>query len=297
MGSEELTIICNTKPISPATAASPASNNAVKIIQKAIKYLLENKKFMLQVFLLVLTPFWVLVLLHSIIVGPLMEKVEDSYEKSSLNRQDLISLLALEIPFAVAFSLVLLFGSVVSIFASALIHQGASLSLQEILLRSRSTWKKTITSGLTVSILMTTIISLIVIAVYLTPLLGVLAALTYPYLASICNLGLVISTVEDDFPGTKGLFRAQEFVKKNKFQGYLLMLMLILLSIPIYLAFYVISTDDDDQIGHITRFAFLFVATVLFCLTIFFNNIVYTLLYLELKSGYHLVHNVACTGS
>lgn len=238
---------------------------------------------MLQVFVLVLLPFLVLVLLHSLIALPLLAKVEDSFENSTLDHQDLISLVVIEIPFALALCLLLLFASAITIFASVSAHQDASLGLKETLLSIKSTWKKILVSGLSSSFLVTAFVGITIILTQLNALMGVLTALTFPYLASTCTLVLVISTVEDEYHGKRAFRRATEIIRRERFRGYFLMLVLILLSIPVYVLFYVTSTDDDDENGMITQLGFLLVATLLFCLTNIFNNVVYTLFYLDYK--------------
>ncbi|KAK4413687.1 hypothetical protein Salat_2781500 [Sesamum alatum] len=275
-----LTPSCNMKP---ASSSSPSVSSISGIIRKAIYLPLKNKKIMGQVFVMILFPFFILVLLHSLIATPLMAKVEDSYENSSLDHQDLISLVVIEIPFAFAFSLLLLFASAITTLASVSTHRGASLSLLEMVLSLKSTLKIFFVSGLYISFLMTAFVGVTIILTRLTTLMGVLSALTYPYLASICTLVLVISTVEDECHWKMAVRRSIEITRHGRFHGYFLMLMLILLSVPVYVLFYVISTDDDDGNGLIMQFSFLLVATVLFCLTNFFNNVVYSLFYLDYK--------------
>ncbi|PIN15254.1 hypothetical protein CDL12_12106 [Handroanthus impetiginosus] len=122
---------CNKQP---ALSPSPSMSSISGIMRKAIHFPMKNKKLMLQVFILVLIPFMMLLLLHSLIVTPLMAKVEDSYENSSMNHQDLISLVIAEIPFAFAFCLLLLFASAITILASVSTHRGESLGPKGVLL-------------------------------------------------------------------------------------------------------------------------------------------------------------------
>ncbi|PIN15253.1 hypothetical protein CDL12_12105 [Handroanthus impetiginosus] len=272
---------CNKQP---ALSPSPSMSSISGIMRKAIHFPMKNKKLMLQVFILVLIPFMMLLLLHSLIVTPLMAKVEDSYENSSMNHQDLISLVIAEIPFAFAFCLLLLFASAITILASVSTHRGESLGPKGVLLSIKYKWKNIFVSGLYCSFIMTVFIGVTIILARLTALMGILAAiLAYPYLASICTLMLVISTVEDECHGKRAFRCATEITRQGRFQGYFLMIILFLLSIPVYVLFYVTSTDDDDENCLITQFGFLLVATVLFCLTIFFNTLVHTLFYLDYK--------------
>lgn len=236
---------------------------------------------MLQLFTITLVPFLVLVLLHTAIALPLIGKVEDGLENSSLDLQDLISLVIIEIPFAFAFCLVLLSASAITISAAS--HQGASLGLKETLLSIKSTWKRVLVSGLYASFLKTAFVAAAMISTQLTALIPVLAVLTFPYLASICALVLVISTVDDEHQGKMAFRRAAEVAGQGRFQGYFLMLVLALLSFPVHVLFYVTATDDEDANGMITQFGFVSVATALLCLINIFNDVVCTLFYLDYK--------------
>lgn len=272
-----LTLSFDTQSFSPPMSSIPG------IIRRAIWFLLTSKKLMLRLFIIVLVPFLVLVLLHTVIALPSIGTVEDGLENSSLDLQDLISLVMIEIPFAFAFCLILLFASVITISAAS--HQGASIGLKETLLSIKSTWKRALVSGLYASFLKIAFVAAAVTSTQLTALIPLLAALTYPYLASICALVLVISTVDDEHQGKTAFTRAAEVAGWRGFQGYLLMLVLALLSVPVHVLFYVTATDDDDANGMITQFGFVSVATALLCLVNIFNDVVCTLFYLHYKQS------------
>jgi len=60
------------------------------------------------------------------------------------------------------------------------------------------------------------------------------------------------------------------------------------LSVPIYVLFYVTATDDDDdddELGLFTQLAFGIFATVLFCRAKFFTFVVFTVFYCECKQS------------
>lgn len=263
---------------------SPPMSSIPGIIRRAIWFLLTSKKLMLRLLIIVLVPFLVLVLLHTVIALPSIGKVEDGLENSSLDLQDLISLVMIEIPFAFAFCLTLLLASVITISAAS--HQGASLGLKETLLSIKSsTWKRALVSGLYASFLKIAFVAAAVASTQLTDLIPVLAAFTFPYLASFCAQVLVISTVDDEHQGTTAFTRAAKVAGRRGFQGYFLMLVLALLSVPFHVLFYVTATDDDDANGMITQFGFVSVATALLCLMNVFNDVVCTLFYLDYKQS------------
>ncbi|KAH6821178.1 hypothetical protein C2S53_019693 [Perilla frutescens var. hirtella] len=263
----------------PAPSFSPPVSSIPAIIRKAIRFLLKNEKLMLQLFILVLIPFLILALLHTLIALPFIGKVEDGFESSALDLQDLISLVIVEIPFAFALCLLLLYASAITISAAS--HQGG---LKETLLSIKSTWTRVLISGLYASCPKIAFVAAATASTRLTALIPVLAALTFPYFASICSLVLVISTVDDEYPVWKIAFRrAREVTRQGRFQGYFLMFMLVLLNVPVYALFYVTATDDDDANGMITQFAFVLVATALLCMTNIFTDVVCTLFYLDYK--------------
>ncbi|CAI9114543.1 OLC1v1015290C1 [Oldenlandia corymbosa var. corymbosa] len=263
--------------------------------------LLNNKVFLLKlVSLLHITPLFLLVLLHSLVAGPLLQKVEDAYETSPslLDPEDVKSLVTLEVPFFLAFSVLWIFQIATTIWATASAYLNdlqintQPLDLKVVVLiwiKTKST--KVVLFRLFLFLMM--IIILLVLAAAALFVLGksnavirwvivLVAAITYPYLASICALGLIISVLEESC-----LAAFQEGCNLvnhgRKLQTYVVMLILTLLSIPIHVIFYVTSMDDDDERTFVTGFPFSLVGTSFFCLANHFMFAVFTLLYLEIK--------------
>lgn len=280
-------------------------------IAEATKLSLNNKLFVLRhVSLLLIAPSFLLLLLHSLIVGPQMQKVEEGYETdSSLDQKDVRALVALEIPFFIVFSAVWLFGTATTIVvaASAYSDNGAgNKSLSDlkglICIWIKSTSKKVACTWLYASLVIITyaVLSLAsfamaetifgsnnsIGAVAFTWVSVSVAALIYPHLASICALGLVISVLEENRGGARAFEEAQRLVSGRKTQTYIIMLFLTLLSLPIYVLLYVTSADDDDQLSLTTGLPFMLVATALFSLANFFTFVVFTLFYFETKRSY-----------
>ncbi|CAK7323684.1 unnamed protein product [Dovyalis caffra] len=277
--------------------ASPLNVNG--ILREAINVPARNGKFALQVMLTILSPFSLIGLLHYLLVGFLIHKVEDGYENSSLDQKDVRTLIGLELVFLAAFFFVSFFGTMLTIHASASSYLGKTAGLKDLISLIRFAWKNPLITWLYVScftviytvlaIVLIKLVSLLGPANYATYVLGwflaILAVLFYLYLDVSWTLAIVISVLEEGSCGTKGLKRSEKLIRGRKSQGFLLMLILKVLSVPIYVLFYVIATDDDDELGAFTQFAFGFVATVFFCLAKFFDSVVFTVFYYECKQS------------
>ena len=91
--------------------------------------------------------------------------------------------------------------------------------------------------------------------------------------------------MDDECYGAKALEKAVKLSRGRKIQGFFLMLILELISIPIYILFYVASSSDDDEVGAVTVFGFGFIATILFCLVNMFSYVVFSVFYSECKKN------------
>ncbi|KAL9388256.1 hypothetical protein Peur_016861 [Populus x canadensis] len=277
--------------------------NVIGILREAITILARNGKFMLQVMLTILFPFSLIGLLHYLLAGFLIERVEDSYEKNSpLGQKDVRTLIGLELAFFAAFFFVCFFGIMLTIHASASSYLGKNMGLNDLISSIHYAWKKPLITWLCVSLFTLTYAVLAIVLIKLVSLLDpnsyaiylwgwfltILAALFYLYLDASWTLALVISVLENDSCGTKGLKRSEKLIRGRKIQGFLLMFILTALVVPIYVLLYVTANDDDDdddELGPFAQFAFRFVATVLFCLSKFFVSVVFTVFYYECKQS------------
>ncbi|KAJ9693488.1 hypothetical protein PVL29_012318 [Vitis rotundifolia] len=277
-----------------ASSAVGQQINVIGIFREAIKTPARNGKLMLQIMLLVVSPCTLLVLLHHLFVAPLMEKVEDNYK--SIHWEDLRALLGIEAPLLVGFWAVSMFGITITIYAAAMTYARRSVSLKDLL--SCIQWKKPIITSLYVSFIPVVYAILVIGLIKSINLVtredagqawrgatAVVAALLYIYLTSVSTLGLVVSVMDDECYGAKALEKAVKLSRGRKLQGFFLMLILELLSIPIYILFYVASTDDDDEVGAVTLFSFGFIATVLFCLVNMLSYVVFAVFYSECKKN------------
>lgn len=279
-----------------ASSATGQPINVIGIFREAIKTPARNGKLMLQIMLLVVSPCTLLALLHHLFATPLMEKVEDNYNKPTVHWEDLRALLGIEVPFLVGFWVVSMFGITITIYAAAMTYARRSVCLKDLL--SCIQWKKPIITSLYVSFIPVVYAILVIGLIKSINLItredagqawrgatAVMAALLYIYLTSVSTLGLVVSVMDDECYGAKALEKAVKLSRGRKLQGFFLMLILELLSIPIYILFYVASTDDDDEIGAVTLFGFGFLATVLFCLVNMLSYVVFAVFYSECKKN------------
>uniref|UniRef100_A0A2K1YZZ2 Uncharacterized protein n=1 Tax=Populus trichocarpa TaxID=3694 RepID=A0A2K1YZZ2_POPTR len=253
--------------------------NVIGILREAITILARNGKFMLQVMLTILFPFSLIGLLHYLLAGFFIERVEDSYEKNSpLGQKDVRTLIGLELALFAAFFFVCFFGIMLTIHASASSYLGKNTGLNDLISSIHYAWKKPLITWLCVSLFTLTYAVLAIVLIKLVSLLDpnsyaiylwgwfltILAALFYLYLDASWTLALVISVLENDSCGTKGLKRSEKLIRGRKIQGFLLMFILTALVVPIYVLLYVTATDDDDddELGPFAQFAFRHVDSI-----------------------------------
>ncbi|KAJ4951334.1 hypothetical protein NE237_028166 [Protea cynaroides] len=283
------------------------------VMREAIKLPSKNWKLMTSVTLLLLLPYSILALLHSVIAGPLIEVVEDSKDDSRVQK-DFRVLIGVEVSFFVIFCFISLFGISAAIGSSALTYLGKNVTLKELLLIIPVTWKRLMITALFVTLLTVAYVFLILLvigafalvtttgaSVALRAIVGFPATLFYLYMAAVFMLGLVISVVEEDCYGIKALGKARDLIRGSKIQGFCITLLLELLTGPISFLFILITFDDDLEF--MAQMAFVSVAAVVFCIARLFALVVYTVFYcgckkshgeevhVELGSGYRLVPN------
>ncbi|OVA15747.1 hypothetical protein BVC80_1829g42 [Macleaya cordata] len=280
--------------------------NVTKILREAFKLPIQNRKISISITLLMLIPFFILVLIHNRVAGSLIEKFEDHEQElaftfSSVVTKDTRVLLVLEPVFLLFFSLISLFGMILTVRASAVIYvtKSSTVNLQELFLKIRATWKGTTITWLYISIL-TVAYTLIIITVSVVGfvlvdkigsmatwfflLLGFLAAVLYLYLAVFWTLGFIISVLEKGFYGMKAIEKARDLMRGRQIQGLVLMLFLVLLTSPISVLFYLNAFDDDL---HLMARVFLgFFVTVPYCIAKIFTYMVYTVFYYECKKSH-----------
>ncbi|KAI3442546.1 uncharacterized protein J3R85_000738 [Psidium guajava] len=271
-------------------------SNAISVLREATRIAARNQPLTIQVMLLISCPSFLLMLLHYSLAGSLLGKVEDGYEQSRLDPGDVRALALLESFFLLTFSLVSFAGMMLVINGSTFPHTTGPMSLKDLVSRIRSRWKKPFLTWLRVSVLTAAYVVMLCFFILfasfmrafagnLASVIGVVATvaatlLLYFYLAPKWALGLVVSVVEDDWQGMKALSaRAEELIRGKKMVGFVLMLVLALLSVPIYVLFYVTVTDDDDHLVPMVKVGFGLCVTILLCLVNSFSCAVFTVFY------------------
>eukprot|EP00262_Sarcandra_glabra_P010983 TRINITY_DN26694_c0_g1_i1.p1 TRINITY_DN26694_c0_g1~~TRINITY_DN26694_c0_g1_i1.p1 ORF type:complete len:316 (+),score=29.57 TRINITY_DN26694_c0_g1_i1:127-1074(+) len=294
------------------------------LLREALKIPTRNKRLRLSTILLGLLPLSLLVICHDLAVGPFLVELEDLLE-SELNdavkariKKDLIVLLAAESVFFVPFSLIFSYAITATTYSSAVVYKGShfsSITLKEWFLRNIKIWKRPLITWLCIAFMAITYGSLVLVLLVSFSLItrglalvawfvvvGFLASLFSLYLANIWILGLVISILEDRCYGLKALGRAIELIQRKKVDGIVLLLLLVLLSAPIFLVFYLNTTED--HMGAVGHFILGTLVIVFICLVQLFTFVVYTVFYYECKNsqgeevemevgiGYDMVSNV-----
>lgn len=115
----------------------------------------------------------------------------------------------------------------------------------------------------------------------------VLVAVCYLSFASIGTLTLVVSVLENGSGDLNAVVtRSWKLMRGRWRDGFVLMLVLETLSVPIYVVFSVTTTDDDDVLGPLARFGFGYAATLLFCMTKLFSFVVFTVFYHDCRKSH-----------
>ncbi|KAF5739190.1 hypothetical protein HS088_TW12G00391 [Tripterygium wilfordii] len=292
MGKEELQ---NLDPTTPSMASSSVPLNPLSvggILREAIKTQARDKKLILHVMLLILSPLSLIVLLHSIFARPLIEMIEDG---GADHQRDLItSLIVLEIVFFVAFYIVTFFGVVITIHVYNPTYNGRSTSSsspKDLITWFYFSWRGPFITYLYVTFIVAISVVVIVVSIKLVNVIiaslvvGILASMGFVYLASILMLAVVVSVIEGgDCKGEEALKRAWKMMRGREILGFEVMLILVLLFVPIFVVFIVAATDDD--MGLVTQSFCGIVAAIPFCLAEVYLLLVMIVFYFECKKNH-----------
>ncbi|XP_077237083.1 uncharacterized protein LOC143878721 [Tasmannia lanceolata] len=287
------------KEVVPVAMDSPKLLDVTGILREAFEIPFKNSKLMLSIFLLVFFPFSLLVLAHYLLSGPLIIEIEsqESYDLS-INHQNATIFVCHQFGFSIAFSILSIFSMAITIHASASTYIGKSLNLKETLLRIITIWKRPTITWL-YAMLITLAYAFLVLMLFgafslITSsvhalitwigLVGILGMLFYLYLVAVWLLGLVISVVEEGSYGMKAIGKAVELIGGRRVQGFGLILVLGMLSVPIYLLFSL--NVIEDEIGSATRFVIGIITTVLLCCLNLFTFVVFTVFYYQCKKSH-----------
>ncbi|OVA15745.1 hypothetical protein BVC80_1829g38 [Macleaya cordata] len=279
--------------------SSQAALNVTKILRESLKLPFENGKLTVSIVLLVLLPYSILVLIHNLVIVPIIQKLEDQEPPDGLadDQKHLKAFLVFEAVFFLAFSLVSLFGIIVTIYGSAAIYaKNKSVSFKELFSKIRATWKRAMITWIYISIytVVYTLVSVVWIVAFVLViktgstvtwffLLGCLAAILYLYLAVVWTLSMVISVLEEGCYGIKAIQKARDLIRGREIQGFGIMLSVVLLTCPISVLYYLNALGDDQVMA---RLVLGFFVTVPFCFAKFFTYLVYTVFYYEYKKSH-----------
>ncbi|KAI4326219.1 hypothetical protein MLD38_031555 [Melastoma candidum] len=278
---------------------SSSSSSLIATITRAVRLPSTSPAFSFILFHLLFIPFSILLLLHSLLVSPLLHRVEDAYEVSSVDPHDLQSLATRESVVFISLSAVSFLGMIIVVHGSDLLLAGVNdwVRVRDLLLsrvRSRSSWRVPVfawvsVSGSTVAWVVATLLMVVLVNdvnIWWSSLVLVLAAVGYLWLAAIGNLVLVVAVLEDGIGDLKAaVTRSWNLMRGLWKDGVRLMLVLETMSAPIYVMFSVTTMDDDDILGLVARFGFGYVAMLLFCIARFFAYVVFAVFYHECRKS------------
>ncbi|KAI4379244.1 hypothetical protein MLD38_005567 [Melastoma candidum] len=282
----------STAIASPVMDKEPTSPRAfivesIATIAEAARLPLRNPKLAVLVFHLVFLPYGLLVLLHSLFLSSLLERVEDM---SSLDMNIVRALATRESAFLSLFSAVSFIGMLLVVRGSDLVYAGIDkrVGMGGLLTRVWNAWRVPLVTWVLVSVLTVAGVVVYVLTVRLANGVNIwwgclamaLAAGGYLWFAAIGNLFLVVSVLEERIGNLKSVASRSWKLMRGKWkEGFGIMLVLETMSVPIYVVFSVTTTDDDDTLGLVTRLGFGYTATALFCIARFFSFVVFTVFY------------------
>lgn len=206
-------------------------------------------------------------------------------------REDFAILLAVEIAFILAFSIISFFSAISAILVSAMSYSAKNLSLKELFSMIWRTWTRPLITSFYVSGL---VIGYFVVVVMLAAtllmcpnfstfwvaiLLGIPAFIFYLYLLVPWALSIVVSVVEEGFYGMEALGKAAALVKGKRLHGFLLNIF--------YSLVVLIISQGYKMILHNKGFVNLAICGLLlvsaFCFVKIFMVVAYTVFYFQCK--------------
>ncbi|KDP34249.1 hypothetical protein JCGZ_07820 [Jatropha curcas] len=209
-------------------------------------------------------------------------------------KQDLGIFIEVQWTYLIISSVFSLFLSTVTIFGSAVIHEGkGSISFKNLLLKSLKSWKRPLVTWFYTTLLGSgffCLFSLIVLPLALIVqtstfyvfliLLAIPASILYVHMSVVWTLALVISVLEE-ICGNEAIGKAAQIVKGMKIHGFLLNL--------IFTAIFSILAEGMRWIGipeAMTSFKLIFGCILIIsisCLVMIVRLVAYTLFYFQCK--------------
>lgn len=114
----------------------------------------------------------------------------------------------------------------------------------------------------------------------------VLAAVGHLWFVAFGNLVPIVSVLEDNIWDLQlAVTRSWKLMRGKRKEGFGVMLVLEMMSVPIYMVFFVTTTDNDDVFGLLAQLCFGYVSTLVICIAKFFLFVVFTVFYYEESWG------------
>ncbi|KAK9097963.1 hypothetical protein Syun_025008 [Stephania yunnanensis] len=255
----------------------------------------NGRRIFFSTIFIVIPSIYLLSIIHDFAAAPLIEELEElnTEDEYARIRKDVAAIIGLELAFFFVFSIIFLFEIAVTVHHAIETYMKRPTSLKELILRSRTTWRRLVITWS--SIVFITIIYIILLQALILPLLlvstfdamvkwicllGLFAVVFYLYFAVIWTLSIVVSIAEDCL-GFKALERARHLISGRKVYVFALMFFLLLVSVPVSLLV-LLHLSEDDQPA-IFRYAVGTVVAAFFCVAQLFVFVVFTVFYYECR--------------
>ncbi|OMO51022.1 hypothetical protein CCACVL1_30051 [Corchorus capsularis] len=199
----------------------------------------------------------------------------------------------------------LLLSAIASIFftvsithASALIRGGKTTSMKDLVIRTIRSWKRPFVTSFYITLFslgyiflsLITLLPLVlilgnqVISSYSGILLSILAMVFYIYLSVVWNLSIIVSILEEK-SGIQALGKADGIVKGMKLQGFILSLVLTILSVILFQGFRWIINFNVKRSETVRILMVLLVLNSIWMVRMF-GHTAYTVLYYKCKKNH-----------
>ncbi|KAK9099980.1 hypothetical protein Scep_023410 [Stephania cephalantha] len=282
-----------------STNESSEALDVAGIFGEASRLPFRNGKLMFfSIILIVLPLLFLLSVLHDSATEPFMEVLEDLIEPDEHPKmREVVVLFGLEFGFFLIFSVIALLGISFTVHYAVETHMRRLISVEELLVRTKTTWKRLVITFSSIvlitiayiSLLLPLVVPLVSISTFdamtrRTRLItGFSAAVLYLYFAVVSTLGIVVTIAEDCY-GLKALERARQLIRGHKAYVFILMLFLLLVYAPISLLFLLHLTEDDQSA--VSRHAVGSFVAASFCIAQMFIYVVFTVFYYECRKSH-----------
>ncbi|XP_077237079.1 uncharacterized protein LOC143878718 [Tasmannia lanceolata] len=292
------------------------SMGILEILKEAFKIPSRNGKLALSLALLLLIPSSLLFLANDFALIPffkdlftkvyLLKKTDpESPEYAELLAgigKDSRIIAGEELIFIIAYSILSLFSTVATVYASAMTYSGNHLTLNELLSRIGKTWKSPVITWLYITLFSFGYLFLFVVLIVFFVMIGlasnsialaalgvilvlVLFVIRYCFnFIVVWTLGLVISIIEEGCYGIEALSKAKELLKGRRLQASVLLFILTI--IPMGISQIFVNKMSDVNNTEATRIVLGLVLINISGLFSLYSLGVYTVFYYECKKSH-----------